>query len=113
MHYQTFTHTLRATGAGVQRRFVTAAGAQAGATDIVFGVAKTDFSAGQDVAVDYLGIIGVEAGAAIALDAGVTPDAQGRAVTDPTASNGVAANRVGRALNAVTAAGQTVFVCIR
>jgi len=109
MHYQTFTHTVAATGAGLQRRFVNHAGAQAGAADVVFGVAKTDFAAGQDVAVDYLGAIGVEAGGAIALGAPIIPDAQGRAVADA----GAAANRVGRALNAVSAAGQTVIVCIK
>lgn len=113
MHYQTFSHTFIATGAGLQRRFVSFAGAQALATDAVLGVAKTDFKVGAPTTADILGVIAVESGAAIALGAGITPDADGRAVTDPTAANGVAANRVGRALNAVTAAGQTVFVLIR
>lgn len=113
MHFQTFSHTFTATGVGVQKRFVSIAGAQAIATDVVLGVAKTDFKVGEAVTADILGVVAVESGAAIALGAGITPDANGRAVTDPTAANGVAANRVGYALNAVSAAGQTVFVLIR
>lgn len=109
MHYQTFTHTLRATGAGVQQRFVTYAGAQAGAASIVFGVAKTNFAAGDDFAVDYSGIVGVISGGAVALGADIIPDAQGRAIAD----TGNAANRAGRAVSAVTAAGQTVFVHLK
>ncbi|QCI65636.1 capsid cement protein [Phreatobacter stygius] len=113
MHTQTFTHTFTATGSGVQRRFVNFAGAQAGAADPVLGVAMTDFAAGQPTAAHVLGVAAVESGAAVALGDGVTPDAQGRAVTDPTAAGAVAPNRVGRALNAVTAAGQTLFILIR
>jgi hypothetical protein len=113
MRTQTFTHSVTATGAGVQQRFVTFAGAQAIATDQVLGVAQTDFSVGLVFAVDVAGIVAVESGGAVALGAGVTPDAQGRGVTDPTANNGVAANRVGAALNAVTGAGQTLFILIR
>lgn len=113
MHTQTFTHTFTASGAGVQKRFVSFAGAQAAALDAVLGVAITDFAIGQPTAAHILGVVAVEAGGAIALGAGITPDAQGRAVTDPTADGGVAPNRVGRGLNAVTAAGQTVFVLIK
>lgn len=113
MRYQTFTHSIVANGAGVQQRFVSFAGAQAVAADMVLGVAQTDFTAGQALAVDVAGIVAVESGGAVALGAGVTPDAQGRGVTDPTANNGVAANRVGLALNAVAGAGQTLFILIR
>ncbi len=113
MRYQTFTHSITATGAGVQQRFVNFAGALAGANDVVLGVAQTDFAAGQALAVDLLGVVAVESGGAVAQGAGVTPDAQGRGITDPTANNGVAANRVGLALNAVTGAGQTLFILIR
>jgi len=109
MHYQTFTQTIKASGAGVQQRFVTYAGAQAAAADVVFGVAKTDFAAGDDFAVDYAGVVGVIAGGVIALGAPIIPDAQGRAVAD----GGSAANRAGRALSAATAAGQTILVHLK
>lgn len=109
MHFQTFTHSLTAGGNGVQRRFVDYAGLQAVAGSEVLGVAKTDFVTGQLTAVDILGVVGVEAGAAVALGAHIIPDAQGRAVAD----GGTAVNRIGRALNAVTAAGQTLFILIK
>lgn len=109
MHTQTFTHTITATGAGVQRRFVSFAGAQAIATDNILGVALTDFAAGQIMTLHVLGIAAVDSGGAIAAGANIAPDAQGRAVT--AAADAV--NVVGRALNAVTAAGQTLFILIK
>jgi Uncharacterized conserved protein (DUF2190) len=109
MHTQVFTHTVQATGSGVQRRFVTFDGTQAAAADQVLGVAKTDFATGQDFAVDVLGVMAVEAGGAVARGNPVIPDAQGRGVADA----GNAANRVGRALNTVTAVGQTLFILIK
>lgn len=109
MHTQTFTHSIAATGAGVQRRFVTFAGAQAGAADDVLGVALTDFTSGHLLALHILGVVAVESGAAVALGAKVAPDAQGRAV----AAAVDATNVVGRALNPVTAAGQTLFILIK
>lgn len=109
MHTQTFTHTITATGAGVQRRFVSFAGAQAIATDHVLGVALTDFAAGQIMTLHVLGIAAVDSGGAVAAGANIAPDEQGRAVT--TAADAV--NVVGRALNAVTAAGQTLFILIK
>jgi hypothetical protein len=109
MHTQVFTHTGQATGNGVQRRFVNFDGAQAGAADQVLGVAKTDFVTGQDFAVDILGVMAVEAGGAVTRGAPVIPDAQGRGIAD----GATAANRVGRALNTVTAIGQTLFILIK
>jgi Uncharacterized conserved protein (DUF2190) len=109
MHTQVFTHTVQATGAGVQRRFVNFAGAQAIAADEVLGVAKTDFQSGQDFAVDILGVVAVEAGGAVNKGQPIIPDAQGRGVAD----GGNATNRVGRALNTVTAIGQTLFILIK
>lgn len=113
MHYQTIGHTFQATGAGVQKRFVTYAGAQAGAADVALGVAQTDFKAGDQVNADIIGVTAVEAGGAIAAGAGVVPDAQGRAIADPLTGGNPAANSAGRAINAVAAAGQTVFVKLK
>ncbi len=109
MHTQTFTHSIAATGAGVQRRFVNFAGAQSGAADDVLGVALTDFAAGHLLALHILGVAAVESGAAVAPGAKVVPDAQGRAVAAAADSTNV----VGRALNPVTAAGQTLFILIK
>ena len=109
MHTQTFTHTVIASAAGVQRRFVTFGGAQAGAADRALGVALVDFKAGDVFAAHIIGVCAVESGGAVALESAVIPDAQGRAV----ANDGTAANVAGRALNAVTAAGQTLFILIK
>lgn len=113
MHYQTIGHTFQATAAGAQKRFVNYAGAQAGAADVVLGVAQMDFKPGDQVNADIVGVTAVEAGGAIAAGAGVVPDAQGRAITDPLTGGNPAANGAGRAINAVTAAGQTVFVKLK
>lgn len=109
MHFQTFTHTLPATGAGKQRRFVTSAGAQAGAANKPLGVALVDFAAGDVVAVHVVGVCAVESGGAVALDAPVGPDAEGCGV----AVAADAATIGGRALNAVAAAGQTLFILLK
>lgn len=109
MHTQTFTHTVVAAGSGVQRRFVNFAGAQAGAADQVLGIAMVDFAAGQAFAAHILGVAAVDAGGAVAVGAPVAPDAQGRAIA--VAED--AANIAGRAVNAVTAAGQTLFIKLK
>ena len=113
MQYQTISHTFQATGNGVQKRFVNYAGAQAAAADIPLGVARMDFKAGDQVAADIIGVTAVESGGAIAVGASVVPDAQGRAAADPMTGGNPAANSAGRAINAVTAAGQTVFVKLK
>lgn len=113
MHYQTISHTFQASGAGVQKRFVTFAGAQAVAADHVLGVSKTDFKIGDQAGADIIGVVGVEAGGPIAAGVSVVPDAQGRAIADPLTGGNVAANSAGRSINAVTAAGQTVFVKLK
>lgn len=106
---KTITHTVIASGAGVQDRFVTFTGAQAGAADKVLGVAITDFAAGAALALHIIGVCTVEAGGAINVGDPVVPDAQGRGI----AGAADAANIVGRALSAVTAAGQTLFIMIK
>lgn len=109
MHTQVFNHTFTATGNGLARRFVAFDGMQAGAASAVLGVAMTDFKAGDAATAHVLGVVAVEAGGAVAREAWVIPDADGRAVAD----GGNAANRAGRALNTVTAAGQTLFILIK
>lgn len=113
MHYQTFSHSFTAAADGVRKRFVTYAGALAGAADIVLGVAQADFKAGNVAPADILGVTAVEAGGPIAAGVSVVPDAQGRAIADPMTGGNVAANSAGRSTNAVTAAGQTVFVFLK
>lgn len=113
MNFQTISHSFEATGNGVQKRFVAYSGAQATAADAVLGVAKTDFKVGAVVGADILGVTAVEAGGPIAAGVSIVPDAQGRAVADPMTGGNVAANSAGRSTNAVTAAGQTVFVFLK
>lgn len=106
MHTQGFRHTFRATGAGLKHRFVTYTGTQAGAAGVVLGIAATDFAAGDDVTADIAGVASVEAGGAVDIGAWVISDADGRAVTN----DGTSIARIGRALNAVTGPGQTLFI---
>lgn len=109
MNVDTLKTTIVASGAGQQRRFITFGGTQAAAGEVVVGVPANDYTPGMAVAVDVLGVAAVEAGGAVAIGAWVVPDAQGRAISN----DGTAVNRVGRALNAVTAAGQTLFILIK
>lgn len=113
MNYQVFSHSFAATGNGIRKRFVSYAGAQALAADVVLGVARTDFKLGDTAGADILGVTAVEAGGPIAAGVSVVPDAQGRAVADPMTGGNLAANSAGRSTNAVTAAGQTVFVFLK
>lgn len=97
-----------AAGAIAARRFVTPAGAQAGADANTLGVAlAAAATAGELVPVVVLGTAAVEAGAAIAKGATVKSDAQGRAI--PWASSGA---KVGIALEAAGAAGEAVEVLL-
>lgn len=80
------TLTVEAEGADEKfRRFVRADGNRAGAGDRTLGVCRVKSSTDADlIPVDVLGVVLVEAGAAIALSEGaqpVMPDAQGRAIT--------------------------------
>lgn len=102
------TLTVTAAGAIGANRFVTAAGAQAGADANAIGVARTAAAvAGDRIPVDVLGTASVEAGAAITAGATVKADAQGRAI--PWATAGA---RLGVALEAATAAGQLIEVLL-
>lgn len=93
--------TILAVGTVSAHRFVTAAGAQAGADANVLGVAAYD-GVDEDTTVDTLGIVSVEAGAAVAADAELSSDASGRAVTK------VGGPTVARSLDAAAAAGELI-----
>ena len=98
--------TITATDAIVKNRFVNFKGAQAKADDAVLGVAPYDVETGDTAAVDVVGIAVVESGGAVAIGAEVGPDAQGCAVSG-------ALRKVGTALTAATAAGETVRVLLK
>ena len=100
-------HTIVAAGAIAAARFVTPAGAQAGADANTLGVARNAAASGERVAVDVLGTAVVEAGAAISAGATVKSNASGQAIT--WASSGA---KVALALTAATAAGQMIEVLL-
>lgn len=102
------TLTIAAAGVIAADRFVTPAGAQAGADANTLGVARSAAAvAGDKVPVDVLGTTIVESGAAVAAGATVKSDATGRAIA--WASAGA---RVGVALQAASAAGQFIEVLL-
>lgn len=94
-------------GALVAERFVTHAGAQAGAAVNTLGVARAKADAiGEAVPVDVLGTAIVESGGAIAVGAALETDATGRAVTK------AAGPTVARALRAAAGAGERIEVLL-
>jgi Uncharacterized conserved protein (DUF2190) len=95
---------VKATTAITKSRYVRATGAQAGAGDKVLGVADLDAAVGQQATVKTHGILLVEAGAAVAVEARVQSDASGRAITLAAGSD------AGLALDAATAAGQFIRI---
>lgn len=98
------TTSIPATAALTARRFVTTAGAVPAAGAKVLGVANTNYDIGEQAGLGVLGILLVEAGAAVAADAKVESDASGRAITL------AAGDPCGRALDVATAAGQFIRV---
>jgi hypothetical protein len=102
-----FSLTLMLTTAVSAAHFVTPLGAAAGAGENALGVARTDGSAGERIAVDVLGTAIVEAGAAVAIGATLKVDADGRAIAWATSGA-----KVGLALQAATAAGQWIEVLL-
>lgn len=88
-------------------RFVTPAGAQAGADANTLGVARTAGVSGDRITLDVLGTATVEAGAAIAAGATLKTDASGRAITWATSGA-----KVGLALAAASAAGDLIEVLL-
>ena len=95
------------TGTVTANRFVTPAGAQAGADANTLGVVRTAGVSGEKVTADVLGTAIVEAGAAVAANATVKSDASGRAIT--WVSSGA---KVGIALQAASAAGDLIEVLL-
>ncbi len=75
------TLTIAASGAIAASRFVTPAGAQAGADANTLGVSRNAAADAEKFSIDVLGTAVVEAGAAIAVGATLKSDANGKAIT--------------------------------
>lgn len=101
------TLTIAASGTIATQRFVTPAGAQAGADANVLGVTRVAAVSGDKIPVDVLGTTMVEAGAAVAVNATLKSDGSGRAIT--WASSGA---KVALALMAAGAAGDMIEVLL-
>lgn len=101
------TLTAALTGTVAAARFVTPAGAQAGADANTLGVTRTAGVSGAKVPVDVIGTAIVEAGAAIAAGATLKADADGKAIT--WAASGA---KVAIALQAAGAAGDLIEVLL-
>lgn len=101
--------TLSAVAAGTiaASRFVTPAGAQAGADANTLGVCRQDAVVNDKITVDVLGTATVESGAAFSAGASLKSDASGRAITWATSGAKVAI-----ALEAAGASGQMVEVLL-
>jgi len=93
--------TIPASGAILAHRFVGPTFAQAGADANTLGVAAYD-GTDVDTTVDTLGVVSVEAGAAVAAGAEISSDASGRAITK------VVGPVVARSLDAATLAGELI-----
>ncbi len=100
------TLSMVAAGAIIAERFVSTALVQAGAAANTYGVARTSAATNEVFPVDVIGTAVVEAGAAIAANALIETDAQGRAITR------TAGPIVGRALQAASAAGSKIEVLL-
>jgi len=96
--------SLKANAAIAKDLFVTYAGTQAGAGVAAAGVSADNLASGEMIPVKTRGWIRVTAGAAIAQGAEIESDASGRAITRNT---GVS---LGRAVDAATAAGQSIRI---
>lgn len=95
-----------ATAALTADRFCTLVGAVPAGGAAGCGVAHSDAAIGDRIAVEVAGVYQVVAGAAVAINALVETDAQGRAVTKS------AGTTLGRALEAATAAGDVIEVLL-
>lgn len=96
-----------ASGAVTANRFITPAGAQAGADVNTFGVSRATQANGERGSADVLGTATVEAGAAVAVGATIKSDASGRAITWVTSGA-----KVGLALEAAAQAGDMIEVLL-
>jgi hypothetical protein len=104
--FSVMAHSVVAVAATLSNRAITGLGTAPAAGARVLGFTKFQAAAGERVTVDVLGSTIAEVGAAIAIDALVEVDAQGRVITRTT---GVA---VGRALQSASGAGQMVEVLL-
>jgi len=95
----------------VKRRFVTAKGTYPDADgDLVRGVNVFDVQTGQSGTLNLKGVLWVVSGSAIALNAEITTDTEGRAIALPDTGTPAV---LGEALNAVTGPGQIVAILTR
>lgn len=99
--------TTTLSGTVAANRFVTPAGAQAGADANTLGVARTGGSSGDKIAVDVAGTAVVEAGAAISAGATLKADSSGRGITWATSGA-----KIGLALEAAVGAGSFIEVLL-
>ncbi len=101
------TLTAALTGTVAANRFVTAAGAQAGADANTLGVCRVAGVSGDKAPVDVIGTAVIESGAAFSAGATLKTDSSGRGITWVTSGG-----KVALALEAATAAGQFVEVLL-
>ncbi|MGR3760896.1 DUF2190 family protein [Roseobacteraceae bacterium NS-SX3] len=106
-HISCLTFTLQLTGAVAERRFVTAAGAQAGDGEAAIGVSRNGEAAGRSVTIDAVTVVDMVAGAAIARGAEVQSDADGKPVAK------AAGALTGTALTAAANPGDIVKILIK
>ena len=102
-----FSLPVTLSGTVAAHRFVTPAGAQAGAGVNTLGVARTAGGSGDKIAVDVLGTAIVEAGAPVSAGDTVKADGDGKAITWATSGA-----KVGLALQAAGAAGAKIEVLL-
>lgn len=91
------------TGTVAANRFITIAGAQAGADAVTFGASRSAGVSGEKITVDLIGTTIIESGAAFAAGDTLKSDASGRGITWATSGA-----KTAKALKAATAAGQFV-----
>lgn len=104
-HSPILTLTITALADIAQRRFVGLDGALCAAGAKALGVTELDVATGEQASVNAIGVILVEAGAAVSAGAAVQSDATGRAIT-------IAADKApnGFALDAAVAAGDVIRI---
>lgn len=102
-----FSLPVTLSGTVAAHRFVTPAGAQAGADANTLGVARTAGVSGDKVTVDVIGTAVVESGAAVSANDTLETDSSGRAVTWATSGP-----KVGMALQAASGAGEFIEVLL-
>jgi hypothetical protein len=100
----TLTTTIMATAALARFRFTGFTGATCAAGAKALGVAETEADSGEAASVNVSGILLVEAGAAIAVEAEVQSDGSGRAITLAAGKSN------GFALDAAAAAGDIIRI---